>query len=67
MEFVNPDSLKVVQAKVEPSLANASLEQVYQFQRLGYFALDKESDTNKLVFNKTVGLKDSWKPVEVTN
>jgi glutaminyl-tRNA synthetase len=67
MEFVNSDSLKVVQAKVEPSLANASLEQVYQFQRLGYFALDKESDTNKLVFNKTVGLKDSWKPVEVTN
>lgn len=67
MEFVNPDSLKVVQAKVEPSLANASLEQVYQFQRLGYFAVDKESDTNKLVFNKTVGLKDSWKPVEVTN
>jgi len=64
MEFVNPDSLKVVQAKVEPSLANASLEQVYQFQRLGYFAVDKESDTNKLVFNKTVGLKDSWKPIE---
>lgn len=64
MEFVNPDSLKVVQAKVEPSLANASVEQVYQFQRLGYFAVDKESDTNKLVFNKTVGLKDSWKPIE---
>lgn len=67
MEFVNQESLKVVQAKVEPSLANASVEQVYQFQRLGYFAVDKESDTNKLVFNKTVGLKDSWKPVEVTN
>ena len=64
MEFVNPDSLKVVLAKVEPSLANASLEEVYQFQRLGYFAVDKESDTNKLVFNKTVGLKDSWKPIE---
>ena len=64
MEFVNPDSLKVVQAKVEPSLANASVEQVYQFQRLGYFAIDKESTANKLVFNKTVGLKDSWKPIE---
>jgi glutaminyl-tRNA synthetase len=64
MEFVNPDSLKVVQAKVEPSLANASVEQVYQFQRLGYFAVDKESTSNKLVFNKTVGLKDSWKPIE---
>lgn len=64
MEFVNPDSLKVVQAKVEPSLANAQVEQVYQFQRLGYFAVDKESTANKLVFNKTVGLKDSWKPIE---
>lgn len=64
MEFVNPDSLKVVHAKVEPSLANAQVEQVYQFQRLGYFAVDKESTANKLVFNKTVGLKDSWKPIE---
>ena len=64
MEFVNPDSLKVVQGKVEPSLANAQVEQVYQFQRLGYFAVDKESTANKLVFNKTVGLKDSWKPIE---
>jgi glutaminyl-tRNA synthetase len=64
MEFVNPDSLKVVQAKVEPSLASAPAEQVYQFQRLGYFAIDKESTANKLVFNKTVGLKDSWKPIE---
>ncbi len=64
MEFVNPNSLKVVQAKVEPSLANAQAEKVYQFQRLGYFAVDKESTANKLVFNKTVGLKDSWKPIE---
>ena len=64
MEFVNPDSLKVVHAKVEPSLANAQVEQVFQFQRLGYFAVDKESTANKLVFNKTVGLKDSWKPIE---
>ncbi len=64
MEFVNPASLRVVQAKVEPSLANTQAEQVYQFQRLGYFAVDKESAANKLVFNKTVGLKDSWKPIE---
>jgi glutaminyl-tRNA synthetase len=64
MEFVNPDSLKVVNAKVEPSLANAQIEKVFQFQRLGYFAVDRDSSHDKLVFNKTVGLKDSWKPIE---
>jgi glutaminyl-tRNA synthetase len=64
MEFVNPDSLKVVNAKAEPSLANAQIEKVFQFQRLGYFAVDRDSSHDKLVFNKTVGLKDSWKPIE---
>jgi len=64
IEFANPDSLKVVQAKVEPSLAHAAAEQVYQFQRLGYFAVDRDTSNDKLVFNKTVGLKDSWKPIE---
>jgi glutaminyl-tRNA synthetase len=64
MEFVNPDSLRVVNAKVEPSLANAQIEKVFQFQRLGYFAVDRDSSHDKLVFNKTVGLKDSWKPIE---
>ena len=63
MEFINPESLKIVQAKVEPSLKKAVPEQVFQFQRLGYFALDRDSGSDKLIFNKTVGLKDSWKPV----
>jgi glutaminyl-tRNA synthetase len=63
MEFVNPDSLKIVHAKAEPSLANVKPEQVFQFQRLGYFAADKDSAEGKLVFNRTVGLRDSWKPI----
>lgn len=63
MEFVNPDSLKIVHAKVEPSLAHVKTEQVFQFQRLGYFAVDKDSAEGNLVFNKTVGLRDSWKPI----
>ena len=63
MEFINPESLHVVEAKVEPSLAEAPIEQVYQFQRLGYFAVDRDTKNEKLVFNKTVGLRDSWKPI----
>lgn len=61
MEFVNPDSLKVIkEAYLEPFLKNATLDDKYQFQRLGYFTLDKDSSAEKLVFNKTVGLRDSW-------
>lgn len=63
MEFINPESLHVVDAKVEPSLADAPIEQVYQFQRLGYFAVDRDTKNGELVFNKTVGLRDSWKPI----
>lgn len=63
MEFVNPNSLEIVAAKIEPSLKKATAEQVFQFQRLGYFAADRDSNEEKLVFNKTVGLKDSWKPI----
>ncbi len=60
LEFVNPDSLKTVTGYVEPSLASAKNEDKFQFQRLGYFTVDKDSTTEKLVFNKTVGLKDAW-------
>ncbi|SFT54986.1 glutaminyl-tRNA synthetase [Algoriphagus locisalis] len=61
MEFVNPDSLKVIkEAYLEPFLKEATLDDKFQFQRLGYFTLDKDSTTDKLVFNKTVGLRDSW-------
>ena len=60
LEFVNPDSLKTTRGFVEPSLASAQNEDKFQFQRLGYFTVDKESTSQKLVFNKTVGLKDAW-------
>ena len=60
MEFLNPDSLKIVEAFVEPSLANANVGDRFQFQRLGYFNVDNDSKPNQLVFNKTVGLRDTW-------
>jgi glutaminyl-tRNA synthetase len=58
---VNPHSLDVLTAVLEPSLANARREERYQFERLGYFALDtKESTAAKPVFNRTITLKDTW-------
>ena len=59
-EMLNPDSLKIVKAYVEPSLANAKPLEHYQFQRIGYFNVDPDSKPGALVFNRTVGLKDSW-------
>ena len=60
MEFVNPDSLEVITAFLEPSLQSAKIGERFQFQRLGYFNVDDDSTTNNLVFNKIVGLRDSW-------
>ena len=59
-EYLNPESLQVITAKVEPALKNATLNTPYQFLRKGYFCLDADSTANNLVFNKTVGLKDTW-------
>jgi glutaminyl-tRNA synthetase len=61
---LNPNSLEVVQAKVEPSLKEASPMDRFQFERLGYFCVDQDSDRSKLVLNRTVGLKDTWAKVE---
>ncbi len=63
MEFVNPDSLEVLTGcKVEPALAKAEDGQPWQFTRLGYFTLDaKLAESNKLIFNRAVTLKDGWK------
>ncbi len=60
LDFVNPNSLKVVKGFIEPSLKDAKIEDKFQFQRIGYFTVDKDSSSSKLVFNKTVGLKDTW-------
>jgi glutaminyl-tRNA synthetase len=58
--FLNSHSLEVVAAKCEPSLGDAKREIRYQFERLGYFALDPDSRPNKLVFNRTITLRDTW-------
>ena len=64
MEFVNPDSLQVITAYVEPSLKDAQVEEHYQFQRLGYFNIDVDSKPGKLVFNRTVPLRDTWAKIQ---
>jgi len=59
--FINPDSLNILNnCKLEPSLANVKMGDKFQFQRLGYFCVDNDSKKEKLVFNRTVSLKDSW-------
>ena len=57
---LNPDSLKVVTAMVEPCLKDTTAGNHYQFERLGYFCADSDTTTGNLVFNRTVTLKDSW-------
>ncbi|NDE10720.1 MAG: glutamine--tRNA ligase/YqeY domain fusion protein [Chitinophagia bacterium] len=60
-EYINPDSLQIIsEAYVEPSLINSEVGNQFQFIRKGYFCLDKESTKEKLVFNRTVSLKDAW-------
>ena len=60
LDFINPNSLQIVRGFLEPSLAAVNSGDRFQFQRLGYFNVDKDSTPEKLVFNKTVGLKDAW-------
>lgn len=63
-EFINPNSLEIITGYVEPSLQSSKDLDQFQFQRLGYFCVDKESSPSNLVFNKTVGLRDTWAKVE---
>lgn len=58
--FLNPHSLEVLTAKCEPALAEAKPELRYQFERLGYFALDRDGQPGKLIWNRTITLRDSW-------
>ncbi len=62
MQFINPESLKIVQGFAEPSLEHAEIGHPYQFQRIGYFTKDRDSTAEQLVFNRTVTLKDGYKP-----
>lgn len=60
LQFVNPGSIKVVKGFAELSLKEAKVEDKFQFQRLGYFTLDKDSTPDFSIFNRTVGLRDTW-------
>lgn len=64
LEFINPESLQIVEGFTEPSLKDAKAGDRFQFQRLGYFCADPDSTPDKLVFNKTVGLRDTWAKVQ---
>jgi glutaminyl-tRNA synthetase len=59
-KYLNPESLKIQKVFVEPSLANATLNDRFQFMRIGYFCLDSDSSKDSLVFNRTVTLRDMW-------
>lgn len=63
-DYINPDSLQTIKSVfAEPALKNAHFTDSYQFIRKGYFVLDKDSSSRGMIFNRTVGLKDSWKKV----
>ncbi|VAW17698.1 Glutaminyl-tRNA synthetase [hydrothermal vent metagenome] len=64
MELINLDSLKIITAFLEPSLKEAQIGDRVQFQRLGYFCVDPDTTSEKLVFNRTVGLRDSWAKIQ---
>ena len=67
MEFINPDSLKVIKGYLEPSLKSVKIQDRVQFQRLGYFCVDQDTSQGNLVFNKTVGLRDTWAKIQQNN
>ncbi|MEW2920630.1 glutamine--tRNA ligase/YqeY domain fusion protein [Muricauda sp. ANG21] len=67
MDFINPDSLEKVTGYLEPSLKDAEIGDQVQFQRLGYFNVDKSSTPDHLIFNRTVTLRDTWAKLEQKN
>ncbi|MER3375781.1 MAG: glutamine--tRNA ligase/YqeY domain fusion protein [Allomuricauda sp.] len=64
MDFINPDSLEKVTGYLEPSLKDANIGDQVQFQRLGYFNVDKNATSDHLIFNRTVTLRDTWAKLE---
>jgi glutaminyl-tRNA synthetase len=62
LNFINPESVTTIQGFAEPALKEVAVGEPLQFQRIGYFTKDQDSAENKLVFNRTVTLKDSYKP-----
>jgi glutaminyl-tRNA synthetase len=63
-DYLNPDSLRIIAGFIEPSILKANPGENYQFERIGYFSVDKDSTKEKFVFNRTVTLKDSWSKIE---
>jgi glutaminyl-tRNA synthetase len=61
---LNPKSLEVIRGKLEPSVASAKPLDRFQFERLGYFCVDKDAKPGQPVFNRTVALKDTWAKIE---
>jgi glutaminyl-tRNA synthetase len=65
LDFLNPESLKIYnEVSVEPNFGSPAIHSQYQFLRLGYFAIDTDSTEEKIIFNKVVGLKDSWAKIQ---
>lgn len=64
MEFVNPNSLEVITAMAEPAMKNLKVGEIVQFQRMGYFCVDPDTTNEKMVFNRTVTLRDTWAKLE---
>lgn len=60
LDYLNPDSVVVRTGYIEPSLAQAAVGEKFQFERVGYFCVDPDSRPERMVFNRTVGLKDTW-------
>mgnify|MGYP000144421643 CR=1 FL=1 len=63
LEHINPNSFSVVYAKLEPDAAKASPEEIFQFEREGYFVADRydhNPESGKVIFNRTIGLRDTW-------
>ena len=64
LDFINPNSLEVITGYVEPSLKEANINDRFQFQRIGYFNIDEDSTKEKMVFNRTVTLRDTWAKIQ---
>jgi len=64
IDFINPNSLRIIRAFAEPSLKTAQPGKRFQFQRLGYFNVDDDSTPQHIIFNKTVGLRDTWEKIK---
>ncbi len=64
LEFINPESLTTITGYLEPSLKIADVQDKFQFQRIGYFCVDRDTTEEKLVMNRTVGLRDSWAKIK---